>query len=149
VCGKNNRAARREPSDIGIHTFSMILIEGSSTTTAEDSCCGRPCAANVHAGSAHPISPRASRLVVIDHSLSVPVIDLPHSTLAEGAPGRGAASEPDSTRTSLAPGASRRGCVRRRSLRCSSFEFLSSDHTAGGRPRHAASEDTHRLQPPS
>ena len=56
------------------------------------------------------ISPRASRLVVIDHSPSVPVIDLPHSTLAEGDPGRGAASKPDSTLTSLAPRASRRGC---------------------------------------
>ena len=37
VCGKNKRAARREPSGIGIHTFSMILIEGSSTMTVEES----------------------------------------------------------------------------------------------------------------
>src|SRR4029077_18213407 len=75
--------------------------------TVVESCCGRPCAANADAGSAHPISPRASRLVVIDQSLTVPVTAVLYPSGGSSRTWRG--SEPDSTLTPLAPNGPRHG----------------------------------------
>jgi len=60
--GRNSRAARRAPSAIGIQTFSMTLISGSSSGTLDEGSCPRS-TPPTRAGTATPSSARETRVL--------------------------------------------------------------------------------------